>query len=304
MSCEAGMTLKGVGNLCKERGLFRTPELNEKLYLHFCGFKKIENLEEYVNCRAIWLENNCIERIENLEALCQLETLFVQHNFIRGLRISKSAPLTSQPLGIRTLDISHNFLDSLEDISVVFPRLEKLIAHHNKLKHIHRSLREVESLIVLDVSFNSIQDEDSLANVEHFSKLSSLMMQGNPVTKLPLYRKRVVAKIRSLTFLDEYPVFDEERRRCEALIERGHEAEKQVKLELASEQQEEKRKQMRYFDDVKNSILQSGKRNSTNTKYFADHLKQLTEKADAHVDPTTIQSIITLDEDADEDEDF
>ena len=37
---------------CLENEGYESPELNEKLYLHFRGFKKIENLEEYTGCKV------------------------------------------------------------------------------------------------------------------------------------------------------------------------------------------------------------------------------------------------------------
>ena len=45
-----------------------TPSLNETLYLHYKGFPKIENLEEFENLRVLYMEGNCIDKIENLNS--------------------------------------------------------------------------------------------------------------------------------------------------------------------------------------------------------------------------------------------
>lgn len=37
---------------CVENDGYESAELNEKLYLHFRGFKRIENLEEYTSCKV------------------------------------------------------------------------------------------------------------------------------------------------------------------------------------------------------------------------------------------------------------
>lgn len=47
-------------NRCRQEKLFTTPKLNEKLFLSFKGFRQIENLEEYENVKALWLDRNGI----------------------------------------------------------------------------------------------------------------------------------------------------------------------------------------------------------------------------------------------------
>lgn len=42
---------------------YTTPELNDCLYLHYKGFEKIENLEEFTGLKVIYLEGNGLEYI-------------------------------------------------------------------------------------------------------------------------------------------------------------------------------------------------------------------------------------------------
>jgi dynein assembly factor 1 len=46
---------------CLENNGYDTPELNDKIYLHFRGFKKIENLEAFTGCKSLWLDSNGYE---------------------------------------------------------------------------------------------------------------------------------------------------------------------------------------------------------------------------------------------------
>lgn len=38
-----------------KEGLYEYPELNSKLYLHFKVIQKIQNLEEYVNLKTLYI---------------------------------------------------------------------------------------------------------------------------------------------------------------------------------------------------------------------------------------------------------
>lgn len=49
-----------IKELCKKHHLFQTIELNEKIYLHYQGFKKIESLEGLSDLKSLWLQGNCI----------------------------------------------------------------------------------------------------------------------------------------------------------------------------------------------------------------------------------------------------
>lgn len=48
------------------RQYYSTPYLNDCLYLHYKGFDKLENLEEFTGLKVIYLEGNGLEMIEGI----------------------------------------------------------------------------------------------------------------------------------------------------------------------------------------------------------------------------------------------
>lgn len=53
--------------------------------------------------------------------------------------------------------------------------------------------------------------------------------------RIPAYRKTVIAKIKTLNYLDDRPVFEEDRRRAEAYAEGGIEAERAMMKKIRKE---------------------------------------------------------------------
>ncbi len=72
-------------NLCKEHKLYTTPSINDKLYLHYKGFNRIQNLEEYTGLKALWLEGNGLSKIEGLENQTALRSLYLQENLFEEI---------------------------------------------------------------------------------------------------------------------------------------------------------------------------------------------------------------------------
>jgi dynein assembly factor 1 len=71
----AEMNAKALLEACKEHNLYKTPELNDKLYLNFKGFTSIACLEPYTALKALFLEGNALDSIEGLPALPELKCL-------------------------------------------------------------------------------------------------------------------------------------------------------------------------------------------------------------------------------------
>lgn len=89
-------------------------------------------------------------------------------------------------------------------------------------------LLECPTLSVLDLSDNYIEDPEILPEVfEKMPKLAVLYLNGNDVTKkIKNYRKTMIARIPTLKYLDDRPVFAEDRRNAEAFARGGLEEER------------------------------------------------------------------------------
>eukprot|EP00662_Eupelagonemidae_sp_cell21_P031324 gene31324-65161_t len=71
------MTKEALVTAVKESDGWDNPEYNEVLYLQCKGFSKITDaIGAYVNCKALWLQQNALGKLENLEKLTQVGCLF------------------------------------------------------------------------------------------------------------------------------------------------------------------------------------------------------------------------------------
>jgi hypothetical protein len=84
---EAGnknLTKKYLRDLFKDnfRKYYRTPSLNEKLYLHYKGFSKMQNLDQFINLKCLYFEGNGCDSLLGLEKCTILRSLYIQENVI------------------------------------------------------------------------------------------------------------------------------------------------------------------------------------------------------------------------------
>ena len=125
--------------------------------------------------------------MEGLSALTKLSTLLLSHNELRT--VADLAPLLELPL-LACLDLQEN---RLEDDAA-----PALTAGGEQAGG------QAPPATILDL-------------LARLPALAVLYLQGNPcVKKTRHYRKQVVARLPGLKYLDDRPVFPEERSRCEA----------------------------------------------------------------------------------------
>jgi len=204
---------------CLENNGYESPELNDKLYLHFKGFRKIQNLENYTGCKAIWLDSNGIDSIEGLNTLVELRCLYLAKNLISKIDGLKNL----QQLVV--LDLSYNRLTMLENLSCC-PSLQTINLARNALGSAAsiEHLTECKALQTIDLTNNQLQGEEIFDVLMRIPSLISLSINGNEFAKTQFFRKRMITSIPKLGYLDR-PVEEREKLAAVAFMTGGAEAE-------------------------------------------------------------------------------
>lgn len=118
---------------------------------------------------TLWLSNNVLNSMEGLQRLANR----VLHD----------------PVHLSWLDLSFNEIDKIGGEIVLFPYLQILYLHGNKI--------------------SNIADVQKLTNLP---KLKSLALHGNPVEDIPCYRRYVVHLLPKLSIFDFSLVTDAEKK--------------------------------------------------------------------------------------------
>jgi dynein assembly factor 1 len=206
------MEPKLLKKLCKENGLYTTPSINDKLYLHYKGFPRIQNLEAYTGLKALWLEGNGLTKIEGLTGQTELRSLFLHENVFE--KVEGMEALTK----LDTLNLSKNFISHVENLAHM-KELSTLNLAHNKLVELSglEHLVEIPSLQTVDLQHNKIEGAGIVDILEKLPDLRVVYLMGNPCVKaIRNYRRTIVSRCPQLRYLDDRPVFEEERRRTNA----------------------------------------------------------------------------------------
>ncbi|KAL0479885.1 dynein assembly factor 1 [Acrasis kona] len=258
------MTASLVKKICRDSNLYSTPNLNDKLYLHFKGFRKIENLEEYTGIQALWLEANAIYKIENLSHMKELKCLYLQQNMLTKLEGLDSLS------NLHTLDVGNNRIPKIENLEGC-PDLDTLNVNDNRLTTSDdiQELTKLKKLTVLNIMNNKLADESIIENV--FAKMPSLgvlYLKGNPIiNNTKNYRKRMISSIPTLNYLDELPVFDKERRCVMAWARGGVDAEFEERQKIRDEEEETRKNNLRKFEEMQEKSRQRLIQENGGTEY-------------------------------------
>lgn len=218
--------------LCKEHSLYTTPSINDKLYLHYKGFSSIQNLEEYTGLKVLWLEGNGISKITGLENQVLLKSLYLHENLIESIE-----NLEMQK-DLDNINLSKNYIKKIENLAHMtkltsLNMAHNLLANADSIKHI----LQIPSLQTVDLQHNKIDDPSIVDIVAELPDLRVLYLQGNPAVKhIRNYRKTIIARCKQLKYLDDRPVFDDERRRIQVwfkVLENGGTPDEAQEAELA-----------------------------------------------------------------------
>ncbi|OAE32958.1 hypothetical protein AXG93_673s1350 [Marchantia polymorpha subsp. ruderalis] len=132
--------------------------------------------------------------------------------------------------GVKLLYLEENCLESMNGLQPL-KQLQCLYLRKNFIKSIDHidELQFLDTLDIriLDLSHNELKDGDGVLEIAlSLPQLAVLYLSGNPcISRMPHYRKNIIAKLAKLSHLDDRPVFWDERLFAEAWLRGGQEAE-------------------------------------------------------------------------------
>eukprot|EP00801_Mesodinium_rubrum_P002053 Mrub_02053.p1 GENE.Mrub_02053~~Mrub_02053.p1 ORF type:complete len:572 (-),score=163.21 Mrub_02053:150-1706(-) len=211
-------------------------------------------MEQFTQLKCLYMEGNCLETMDGLENSTLLRSIYFQDNFIKDFRGLK--PFTQ----LKLLNLTNNDIITIDDgILDLKDTLENLYLKNNKIGlnglSDLQNLTQMKLIATMDIQSNRIKDENVLTEIFQNMNVKVLYFQNNEAVKsIRNYRKTMIHSLPTLTYLDERPVFEEERRFAEAFGVGGKDAEKEERKKWDDERKE---KQMQYLRDFDAMIAKS-----------------------------------------------
>ena len=247
--------------LCSDfKQYYRTHELNDILYLHYKSFKKIQNLDTFTNLKVLYLEGNAISKIEGLDKLVNLTSLYLHENCIEKIEGLDNL------CHLANLNISDNLIKKIENLKGL-TNLSNLLLKRNRIgikgiEDLQGLLELGKEIAVIDLSDNLIQDPKIVDEIlTKFADLRVIYLKGNDVVrKIPNYRKTLISKIDTLKYIDDKPIFDDEKRFALAFARGGYEEEKKERARYREEIRQKEEQRIRDFCKMMNKYKEEGEK--------------------------------------------
>jgi dynein assembly factor 1 len=230
------------------RMYYRTDELNDKLYIHYKGWRELKNLDTWTGLKSLYADCNAFSYISGLQNCTKLRSLFLQDNCIKHISGLENCP------DMWTINLSGNFIERIEGLENL-KGLNSLIISKNKIGF--NGVADIEKLVdtnivSLDIQENRIEDPDCLPEVfARMHALRVLYLKGNGCAKkIVNYRKSITVYCKDLRYLDDRPVFEDDRRAAEAFNRGGLEEQRAEQRRMKEEKNQKHENNMRAFQQM------------------------------------------------------
>ncbi|CAF1342525.1 unnamed protein product [Rotaria magnacalcarata] len=121
---------------------------------------------------------------------------------------------THLPKNLQSIDLSGNFLSSIDGIEKENNELESLALSFNQINQLSHIFSRINwpNLCLLDLSYNNLDNlKETIDLLKNLSKLRIIYLHGNPLSLLVDYRIYVIDSLEKLLVLDDIRITAEER---------------------------------------------------------------------------------------------
>jgi len=200
-------------------GLEHLPCLRE-LYLEQNKLHRIENLQSLTSLTLLELGGNRIREIEGLSSLVQLRSLYLGKNKLdhikelEGLTRLELLSLQSNRLtrlcglerltSLTELYVGSNGLTAIEGLNTL-TRLRVLDLSMNQIKRL-QNLEPLHALEEFWLNSNGLSDFRDLELLRNATRLNTIYLEANPLQQDSQYANKILATLSGITQLDALPV--------------------------------------------------------------------------------------------------
>jgi len=160
--------------------------------------RTLENFDTLVNLEQLWLGMNKISTIQNLDNLGRLQKISIQSN-----RLVNIGNGLLNLVNLQELYLSHNGITRLEGLHTLV-NLKILDISSNFITKLENltSLRSLEEFWFNENQIDSWEDLET--ELLPLTTLRTLYLEGNPLSKHPQYRQRIIHMFTALLQLDAH----------------------------------------------------------------------------------------------------